>query len=44
VKKHSIVRSVFVVDKQGILRFVLYGKQRQGRAPEILRAVEELNS
>jgi peroxiredoxin Q/BCP len=44
VKKHSIVRSTFVIDKQGILRFVLYGSNAKGHALEILRAVKELNS
>jgi peroxiredoxin Q/BCP len=44
VKKHGIVRSTFVIDKQGILRFVLYGSNAKGHALEILRSAKELNS
>lgn len=44
VKKHGIVRSTFVIDKQGILRFVLYGNNAKGHALEILRTAKELNS
>jgi peroxiredoxin Q/BCP len=44
VKKHGIVRSTFVIDKQGVLRHVLYGVNAKGHALEVLRAVKELNS
>ena len=44
VKKHGIVRSTFVIDKQGVLRFVLYGVAAKGHALEVLRAVKEINS
>ena len=44
VKKHGIVRSTFVIDKQGILRVALYGVTAKGHALEILREVKELNS
>jgi peroxiredoxin Q/BCP len=44
VKKHGIVRSTFVIDKQGILRFVLYGGSAKGHALEILRTAKELIS
>jgi len=44
VKKHGIVRSTFIIDKQGVLRFVLYGVNAKGHALEILRAVKEINS
>jgi peroxiredoxin Q/BCP len=44
VKKHGIVRSTFVIDKQGILRFVLYGINAKGHALEILRTAKELDS
>ena len=44
IKKHGIVRSTFVIDKQGILRFVQYGVNAKGHALEVLRAVKELNS
>ena len=44
VKKHGIVRSTFVIDKQGVLRFVLYGVNAKGHALEVLRTAKELNS
>jgi peroxiredoxin Q/BCP len=44
VKKYGIVRSTFVIDKQGVLRFVLYGSNAKGHAQEILRTAKELNS
>ena len=44
VKKYGILRSTFVIDKQGVLRHVLYGVNAKGHALEVLRAVKELNS
>lgn len=44
IKKHGIVRSTFIIDKQGVLRFVLYGVNAKGHALEVLRAVKEINS
>ena len=44
VKKHGIVRSTFVIDKQGVLRFVLYGVNAKGHVLEMLRVVKEINS
>ena len=44
VKKHGIVRSTFVIDKQGVLRLAMYGVRPNGHALEILRAVKEFNS
>ena len=44
VKKHGIVRSTFVIDKQGVLRLALYGVTAKGHALDMLRAVKELNS
>ena len=44
VKKHGIVRSTFVIDKQGVLRLALYGVNAKGHALKMLRAVKELNS
>ena len=44
VKKHGIVRSTFVIDKQGILRVVLYGVIAKGHALDVLRVVKELYS
>lgn len=43
VKKHGIVRSTFVIDKQGVLRLALYGVSAKGHALDVLRAVKELN-
>lgn len=36
VKKMGIVRSTFVIDKQGILRFLEYGVSADGHAQQIL--------
>ena len=44
IKKHGIVRSTFVIDKQGVLRYVLYGVNAKGHALDILRTVKELKS
>jgi peroxiredoxin Q/BCP len=44
VKRHGIVRSTFVIDKQGVLRFVCYGSNARGHALEILRVAKELDS
>ena len=44
VKKHGIVRSTFVIDKQGVLQVALYGVNAKGHALEILRVVKELNT
>lgn len=43
VKKHGIVRSTFVIDKQGVLRTVMYGVNAKGHALEVLREVKEIN-
>ena len=42
VKRFGIARSTFVIDKQGVLRLVMYGVNAKGHALEILRAVKEL--
>lgn len=44
VKKFGIVRSTFVIDKQGVLRQVLYGVNAKGHVLDVLRVVKELNS
>lgn len=44
VKKYGILRSTFVIDKQGVLRLALYGVNAKGHALQMLRAVKELNS
>jgi peroxiredoxin Q/BCP len=42
VKKQGIVRSTFLIDKQGVLRLALYGVNPRGHALEVLRAAKEL--
>jgi len=42
VKKHGIVRSTFVIDKQGLVRHALYGVNAKGHAQEMLRLAKEL--
>ena len=44
VTKYGILRSTFVIDKQGVLRLALYGVNAKGHALKMLRAVKELNS
>ncbi len=38
----GIIRSTFVIDKQGVLRFAHYGVNAKGHAREMLRTVKEL--
>ena len=42
IKRFGIVRSTFIIDKQGILRTVVYGVNARGHALDILRAAKEL--
>lgn len=42
VKKHGIVRSTFVIDKQGLVRHAFYGVNAKGHALEMLRLAKEL--
>ena len=42
VKKMGIVRSTFVIDKDGVLRHVQYGVSPKGHATEILNMIKEL--
>lgn len=44
VRKHGILRSTFVIDKQGVVRLALYGVNAKGHALDMLRAVKELDS
>ncbi len=41
-KKHAIQRSTFVIDKQGMLRHVLYGVHAHGHAQEVFKLIKEL--
>ena len=42
VKRMGIVRSTFIIDKQGILRHALYGVNAKGHAAEVLKLIKEL--
>ncbi len=42
VKKMGIVRSTFVIDREGVLRHVLYGVNAKGHAAEILNLIKDL--
>jgi peroxiredoxin Q/BCP len=44
VRKFGIVRSTFVIDKQGVLQLALYGVNAKGHALDVLRVVKELNT
>ncbi len=44
VKKYGIVRSTFVINKQGVLQLAQYGVNAKGHALDVLRVVKELNS
>ena len=41
-KRFGIARSTFVIDKQGVIRFVMYGVNAKGHALDVLRVVKEL--
>lgn len=41
-RKHVIQRSTFVIDKQGMLRHVMYGVHAHGHAQEIFKLIKEL--
>lgn len=41
-RKQMILRSTFVIDKQGKLRHVLYGVHAHGHAQEILNLIKEM--
>ncbi|MHB0974866.1 MAG: peroxiredoxin [Thiobacillus sp.] len=42
VMRKSVVRSTFVIDKQGVIRHALYGVSSRGHAAEVLQLVKEL--
>ena len=42
VRRFGIARSTFVIDKQGILRLVMYGVNAKGHALDVLRTVKEM--
>jgi thioredoxin-dependent peroxiredoxin len=42
VKRRSMIRSTFVIDRQGIIRHALYGVQSRGHAAAVLDLVKDL--
>lgn len=42
VMRKSVVRSTFVIDKQGVIRHALYGVSSRGHAAEVLQLVKDL--
>jgi thioredoxin-dependent peroxiredoxin len=42
IKKMGIVRSTFIIDKEGIVRHALYGVSAKGHATDILNLIKEL--
>lgn len=42
-KKFGIVRSTFVIDKEGVIRHALYNVNYRGHALDVLRLVKEMN-
>lgn len=43
VKKPGIVRSTFIIDREGVLRHALYGVTPKGHALEVLALVKQLD-
>jgi len=43
VMRKGVVRSTFIIDKQGVIRHALYGVSSRGHAEEVLQRVKELN-
>jgi peroxiredoxin Q/BCP len=42
VMRKSVLRSTFIIDKQGVIRHALYGVSSRGHAAEALQLVKEL--
>lgn len=42
VMRKSVVRSTFIIDKQGVIRHALYGVSSRGHAAEVLQLVKDL--
>ena len=42
VKRMGIVRSTFIIDRQGMVRHALYGVNAKGHAAEVLKLIKEL--
>jgi peroxiredoxin Q/BCP len=43
VVRQGIVRSTFIIDRKGVLRYALYGVKATGHAAEVLELVRELH-
>ena len=43
VMRKGVVRSTFIIDKQGVICHALYGVSSRGHAAEVLQLVKELN-
>ncbi|WP_415036771.1 peroxiredoxin [Azonexus sp.] len=43
-KKYAIVRSTFIIDRQGIIRQALYNVNYKGHAAEVLKLLKELDT
>jgi peroxiredoxin Q/BCP len=41
-KKHTVQRSTFVIDRQGMLRHVMYGVHAHGHAQEVFKLIKEM--
>lgn len=42
VMRRSMVRSTFIIDKQGVIRHALYGVSSRGHAADVLQLVKDL--
>lgn len=42
VKKIGVVRSTFVIDRHGVLRYALYGVNPRGHAAEVLNLIKQM--
>ncbi|MGH8631646.1 MAG: peroxiredoxin [Burkholderiales bacterium] len=42
-RKRCVVRSTFVIDKSGVVRFALYGVTARGHAEDVLNLVKEIH-
>lgn len=42
VMKESLLRSTFIIDKQGVIRHALYGVQAKGHAEQVLNLIKEV--
>jgi thioredoxin-dependent peroxiredoxin len=43
-EKYGIVRSTFIIDRQGVIRQALYNVNYKGHAAEVLKLIKELDT